>query len=686
MKVALHLTTYEELMTFIQVSKTCKHSIKALKINPHFVNQESIFLFFKHFNPETVHCYFAEFYSKDVFTKAKCLKTPDFSSNLDKEDEIIGYLDKITHLDLSLSTMSNKESGLDFFVKNAKKFTHLRSVEGDIKYVVKFFKKFTSKGKHKQINFPKRIIINSSNGYAIVFNNTTYNLIVELKKYLPDLNLIYVALVVYSHPSSFTEEIRRELLGINYYYRILDAEQSTISENCFRSFNGDVYMDYFIDGTRFNDLIEKGCGMKCIMRYIRNKKTTDNWVVPSCLKTFEIKDSSLPETFWMNSIDIEFPVDFNQIQQLTISNCSDMLINLSKHITTLIIDKSDYIGININEAYLNNLFIENCSHVNMCGSTTCINNLQIIQSYSCIIPFMSFENKNVIIEDCNTLNFTTKPIPINENMLNSSEGSEETNEEENDDGDNDKEGVKKKNNKEILRSPLDFMNISIDDFKFLSADCLRYPPEEDYGTTLKNKELFRMRKFKTKSNDIKMEGNTLKRVSKKVSTDLLISSNFCNSNDDKKYHHPTLSSTLIPASIRYFEIEVNTFCIISFGIIETKLYQYPADSHVGWRDFSVGFHSDDGTVFNGRNPAIHYYGKAYGSKVNERNVAGCGYNQLTQKVFFTVNGIKYEEIDCNWDYISAALAVDEFDSININYGDSPFVFNIQKEIEKTLTN
>ncbi|KAL7715263.1 B30.2/SPRY domain-containing protein [Entamoeba marina] len=628
-QVTLHMCTYEELLDFIQVSSTCKSAVEALKVNPHFTNQESIYKFFQHFNPETVSCYLLDYYDKEVFTKAKCIKSPNFSNHLENKEEIEGYLDKITNLDLSNATNLSKTNSLKFFVENATKFTRLRKVEGDIDFIVKFFKQFTENGKHKQVNFPKRIIIDSTGGYAITLDQKVFNSIKKLKKYLPDLDTIYVALLVYSHPSSFSDENRRELYGIHYFYRILSRNQSQIMENSFCNFDGSIFMDSFVNGTRFNNLIEKGCVVECIIRYVREKKLDDNWTIPDTIKHLDIKESNMRNMVWIGSKDIKLPINFNNATKLSLSSCQLLEIDLSKNLQTVILDKCTDVVINLENCHLNRLVIEKGLRVGVKGDLSYINNLQIIRSDSCVLPFISFENKVVVIEDCRNLFFGDKTIdPLSgTNNLTIEDGSFDSDI----DSESESEDENENDEVEMKQSPLDFLNISVEDFKLLTTDCLRYPPDVDYDVLLKQRNLFKMRKFNTKSNKISINGNVIKRIAERDGTcDLIVSSNFYVATDNKKYKDPTNPNQLIPADIRYYEIQVNTFCIISMGIIDTHQYGYSPNNQIGWRPYSIGFHSDDGALFRKGYSTISRYGKAYGSIVGETNVVGCGYNKRKQ--------------------------------------------------------
>ncbi|XP_052226309.1 SPRY domain-containing protein 3-like isoform X2 [Dreissena polymorpha] len=115
------------------------------------------------------------------------------------------------------------------------------------------------------------------------------------------------------------------------------------------------------------------------------------------------------------------------------------------------------------------------------------------------------------------------------------------------------------------------------------------------------------------------------------------------SNDQNKVGLYVAAKPLSPENY-YFEIEiVDTGAISAIGIGLVP-YKYPMDSQPGWRQFSVGYHADDGQLFKASG-----FGRPFGAKCNIGDRMGCGVKfkkseedrqQVEQavQVFFTRNG------------------------------------------------
>ena len=124
--------------------------------------------------------------------------------------------------------------------------------------------------------------------------------------------------------------------------------------------------------------------------------------------------------------------------------------------------------------------------------------------------------------------------------------------------------------------------------------------------------------------------------------------------------------------------------IKGFGLKMNKLDVQNGDVHVGWTPDSIGYHSDDGYVFIG-NGQGKKYGKAYGSDKNGHNVVGCGIDLVNMKAFFTFNGKRLKDIDLNnmkMTFLCAVIVVEQFGELTINYGDTPFTFDLLSAINE----
>jgi hypothetical protein len=53
----------------------------------------------------------------------------------------------------------------------------------------------------------------------------------------------------------------------------------------------------------------------------------------------------------------------------------------------------------------------------------------------------------------------------------------------------------------------------------------------------------------------------------------------------------------------------------------------------GWKEFTWGYHSDDGKIY-----AEHIYGRRYGPEFGKGDIVGCGVDWQSEAYFFTLNG------------------------------------------------
>ena len=97
--------------------------------------------------------------------------------------------------------------------------------------------------------------------------------------------------------------------------------------------------------------------------------------------------------------------------------------------------------------------------------------------------------------------------------------------------------------------------------------------------------------------------------------------------------------------ISYFEIKVIKFNssvkrnAIGIGIAPDG-YASKSRNFVGWKHGSVGFHSDDGDLFDNRDRQVEGTKFNIQRKFGAGDYVGCGFNHKTGEVFFTLNGEK----------------------------------------------
>ncbi|KAL7712083.1 B30.2/SPRY domain-containing protein [Entamoeba marina] len=671
MKVSLHFYTFEDVFNFMMVCKKAEDTIKSLKVNPFFGNYPSQEKFMKHFNVETIKCGANGFFSPKMYDNVKFIRYPMWY-DLKKEDRSIAkkLLPKVTLLSLYYSLNNSQRNKVnDFFIKEAIQFTSLQKIEGAIEYIVKFFENYTEKGEMMYVNFPKKVKILTSRGYAITFDEEFLGLMKQLLSYIPDNGLTTIDVIVYVNPPEEDNDLLKELLKskrVNYHYRVIDSNQTTTCEDCLCCYDGNVLVDGYVNGDRFNEIFEKSYTTKCVIRNLEDSKEALTWNVPECISSIELSGSQYFGMLFGNRLKT-FNANISMIQELSLKevryvNFPFILINLVK----IKVEKSNYCKFILNSPKLKHISLRDVKNCSFTNSIESVKEIVISKVNNCVFPFVSFENRSIHIEDSNNLCFGEKKV----NFFDDFENSEE---------ENDREVV------ENVQSPLKFMEIELNDFNKLVADCLIYPSEIDLKKLLKKSTIFKMRSFHPQTSRVKVDGNVIQRVNPQGENgiDLVVSSKFYVYDDDLKVVNPKNPNFSIPAIIRYFEVEVQNYCIISIGLVDSILYEFKENRHVGWDKNSIGFHSDDGALYieDGTNP-IPNYGKAYGGKNGDRNIVGCGYNTTTKEVFYTVNGTKLKPMKINYQSISVAIGLREFDPITINYGDSPFVFDYYSEMEK----
>ncbi|EKE42354.1 hypothetical protein ENUP19_0163G0006 [Entamoeba nuttalli] len=142
--------------------------------------------------------------------------------------------------------------------------------------------------------------------------------------------------------------------------------------------------------------------------------------------------------------------------------------------------------------------------------------------------------------------------------------------------------------------------------------------------------------------------------------------------DKRKYQ---IMSTLI----EYIEVKVKgKKPVISIGVVENE--NIDRNAHVGWNNGTVGFHSDDGKLFNENGNGV-----IFNEPYKASDVIGCGYIHEINCLFYTRNGmlIKIIPLSCEMNYFGIGLR--EYETVTINSGKTPFVFDLFKFNEE-LTN
>ncbi|ELP86620.1 hypothetical protein EIN_290480 [Entamoeba invadens IP1] len=131
-------------------------------------------------------------------------------------------------------------------------------------------------------------------------------------------------------------------------------------------------------------------------------------------------------------------------------------------------------------------------------------------------------------------------------------------------------------------------------------------------------------------------------------------------------------------NIRYFEVEVTGPSTVAIGLFTNSVFAFEKDQMVGWMENTIGYHSDDGNIYQGYNSAIVHTNKTYGNVIDAITVVGCGVLVDSKNVFFTLNGRIVYQVKKEWNVFCAAITMGEYKHIRINRGEREFVADVKK--------
>ncbi|KAL7719538.1 B30.2/SPRY domain-containing protein [Entamoeba marina] len=668
MNVCLYIPMFISLRKFLQINKKCLETVHMLKVNPFFNADTSLLLFCEYFTPTTINLNDIKMFDKTLFSKVECLKNPDFNGLINEHgNEIKQILNKIKTFELY-----NRNEQTYFFIEYATMFKDIQRIDGSFSEVICFMKNYSEGGKIKNVSFPRIIVIDRyDDDESVTFTRKTIQKAKELELYIPNFCETKVYICFSNHATDQQKGMLLQLKNFHYYYDNISNGKCDLLSYNFLLTNMNLNVVGIYIPNKINTLLNKIYCNKCNVYEAQHFcKDNDIWKLPSFINTCNISysDYELKGGFQNNNI---FLCDMSNIIKLTISNCTNMwlchefkslkqltikncnsilfktqengIFNYSLAILECIyIGNSKHIEINLVKESLKHLTIIKCSQLSIKGYINCVDIIHLERVNNCSLPTISFERKQVCIEDSIELN--------------------------------------------ISKSPMEFMDVSLSEFYNLAKSYIGLPSPRDY----KDLNLFVVRNFTTTSDDIEITQNTL-RNTKGILDHLiyLISNNFYSDDNPTQLQICSNGKFIkLKAIIHYFEVEIDGYCEMAIGLLDCKNNEIMNDlvesrerltNFVGWDYNTIGFHSDDGNLY--------YSGKhkSYGHRYNEENkkrVIGCGFNTKTKKSFFVENGCKLESFEVSWSNISASITVSYFTRMHINYGESPFVFDLEKEIKQ----
>ncbi|KAL7715285.1 B30.2/SPRY domain-containing protein [Entamoeba marina] len=659
MSVCLQFLTFKDVRKFIQVNTKCYETVKMLKVNPFFINSPSVEQFCQYFKTTTLNLLNFGIFDSKLFSFVECIKNPYFDEFFEEnKEEIKALIPKIKSFDLNFGSVQT-----EFFIENATLFNNIQRIEGDIDEVVSFLKNYSNNGTIKNVSFPRVIQIDFQNNEHLEFSKDVVRRIKQLKSYIPDLSETKVYLGFGSHAKTEQKHMLSELQGINYsYYHISNSQCILLGDN-FALAEGSICMDYVNHPTQHNHLFEMSYCDSCIT-YGAEEFCKDGvvWNIPSCTKTLEINSSAsgynidmsrnIIFLFDMNNIinlsiveceNILFCHEFKSLKHLSIKECENICFNSQQmcrfnycldQLEQLHILNSEAIEVYLTSNSLQTLMIGDTDDYKIHGNIDNIKKLMILFSMNGILPNVSFENKEVLIEESNA-SF--------DNI-----------------------------------SPMEYMNISLNQFQKLMNSYINLPYDADV-----NKDMFIIRKFTTFSTNLSVVDNTFQNKDRIPFSDMihLISYSFYHESNPK--HQLVWSNgkqIQLPATIHYFEINIIGHAVIEIGLFNKSTYDLSIyeDSAIGWEKGTIGYHSDDGCLYF-EDITGSPYGPKYGEE-DENHVVGCGFNTSTNEAFFVCDGVKLKSKKITWKNIASEITIEDFEEFSINYGETPFVFDLAKAI------
>ncbi|KAL7722070.1 B30.2/SPRY domain-containing protein [Entamoeba marina] len=595
MKVALHFPTFYEILNFICVNKKCLDTLNALKMNPWFRSNVYDEEFFKYFQPETLHprCTFFED-SKDLYFAAKRIR--DFSVDDFKkcEEDLYKIFPKVTSF--GFLNFSNEEK--NYICKHATEFHNLQSVYGSLSNIVDFFKSYTNDGKDKYVRLPKKIFIYI---YQYQREKKSYGFRVLFDCWL-NAEELSVAQEFYIYTTSFSDQPTQYFKGV-----ICDG--------------GIVRIKNMFGDDKFNQTIEDCYANKVEINFsydYHRLSGTDSWTIPDCVKALIIKN--FYDDFIGNKEPI--PIQLNRVEKICLRDCTflNLFTNLSR-VIKLTINSSRDISFSDNifgqlqfvkvvnsgsfsllvGKHLKKLLMISSHHVTFYGSFEELTDFTMIDCFEITLPLFSFENKVISIEDCKPITFKSLSNGVTSN-----------------------------------ENPLSYKQVTLEDFNTLIENTL-YLPTDDIQELLSYKDKFRVRKFNSISTSVEVNQNEILHTSTSTKDKVvtIFSNNFFNA-DESKYlllYNNLGELVKVDSTIRYCEIEVIGLCLLSFGLTSKRYKEL--DKHIGWSYGTIGYHADDGWLYHSTGHG-RPYGSAYGSKPQEKNYIGCGYDSTTNEVFFCI--------------------------------------------------
>ncbi|ELP94915.1 hypothetical protein EIN_250090 [Entamoeba invadens IP1] len=651
MKVALRFNSHNHLRDFLMISRHCLEAINALKVNPFFTNEVSVVWFFKNFTPETFDSPLINLNCFDLFYKVKQIRNTDFFCVYTKgqltETFAKNIFPKVTRLVMVDDKNDKRTKFNEFLIEHSEYFTSLYHFAGDLKMAVCFFEKYTEHGNEKYLHLPNLVVLNKNGKNLIKRNYENLVLLERLEKCVPDNNRVSIYVIVSNHDPQ-TGTLFNAFKKINICYDTLvcsDSEKACKNVICTK---GTLLIDGNIENEKTNDCIERTCAISALI--INPSNLLNEWTVPSCVDSVGIwSNNNSNQTEQFNEVHYKFPdvtsfslnnclqLSFHKvfgISSLTLSNCQNILFGkecVFLSLKKVVLESVFSVTFDIDLSALEYLKIDESKAVSFVGVGD-IKEINIRGCFTIDLPQIDFQHKTIYIAQSLEISFENS-------------------------------------------NPIEFMGKDFNELVRAMEVLFEYP---NYRSDLTK---FRVHKFLPQTTKLVVVNREILRVNPfdtdETTADMVVSKYFyCEDNKNQTQTFKTPKGSVGIKSLRYFELEVTGFSEMSFGCCDGENYDndYYEDTHVGWEDGSVGYHSDDGLVWV--DSFRQERALDYGNDIDRTVTVGCGYDIKKHTIFFTYEGKIVSKTVVKWKEVNALIALGAFKKVFINYGDKQFKWMI----------
>ena len=499
MNVLLYLPTYNEVTHFLLINKKCLESLERLKVNPQFINRFSYDWYLNHFTPECV-CENLFLIQLKYLVKPKMIK--EFGARI-KDSTDPNYrlfqslLPKVYSFRLFNTTISRQE-----IINNAKLFTHLKAIKGDLKYMIEFFNVYTDDGQDLNKPMPNLLSILDYNGMPLVLTESLLNNVKKLREFFVT-DTVSIVLKFDTHTSN--EKLLRKLLkirGVHYFYMGLVKDQCKLLDENILAKNSSVDVNNIPDDY-LCDLMQRALINRCylmndtnehditstltkeqIENLVENKEICKECmklrVLPNSINKIQVRVNNWQETMGQ----LEFSINCKNIKDLEVISstnftCKQGMENIEY--IRIVVCNNLIFDIATENVHLKKLRLVGCYNIMMrFGNNLSVDNAEFYDLNNVMIKCNEMKVNYIYTHECSDMFIPYFPVTPSTKLHFSNSTVEVGNMCIEDDE------AHCTYQKECV-----IPHISYDNFKKLAKNCIYYPSKLDYEAILtKDYEIF----------------------------------------------------------------------------------------------------------------------------------------------------------------------------------------------------